>query len=110
MFGKGDIVSFGRPNGEKTEGVVIKVNGKSLLIETTEARGLQRVREAGKKWRVPNDPRFVAMVTPAAKVAPVAKRVDRPAQDINENAFAAEQDEAWWQRRNAALLARMFPR
>jgi hypothetical protein len=50
------------------------------------------------------------MVTPAAKVAPVAKRVDRPAQDINENAFAAEQDEAWWQRRNAALLARMFPR
>jgi hypothetical protein len=50
------------------------------------------------------------MVTPAAKVAPAAKRVDRnPAQDINENAFAAEQEEVW-QRRNAALLARMFPR
>jgi len=108
MFGKGDIVSFGRPNGEKTEGIVVKVNGKSLVVETTAARGLQRVREPGKKWRVPNDARFVAMVTPAAKVAPVAKRVDRPAQD--ENAFAAEQDEAWWQRRNAALLARMFPR
>ena len=105
MFAKGDVVSFGRPNGEKTEGVILKVNGKSLLIETTEARGVMRVREAGKKWRVPNDPRFVAMVTPASK------RVDRnPAQDINENAVDAEQNEAWWQQRNAALLARMFPR
>jgi hypothetical protein len=67
MFGKGDIVSFGRPNGEKTEGVVVKVNGKSLVVETTEARGLQRVREPGKKWRVPNDARFVSLVRSVAR-------------------------------------------
>ena len=59
---KGDVVVFGRPNGEKTEAVVLRVNAKSLLVETTEARGLQRVREAGKKWRVPNDPRFVTLL------------------------------------------------
>ena len=105
MFGKGDIVSFGRPNGEKTEGIVVKVNGKTLLIETTEARGLQRVREPGKKWRVPNDARFVAMVTPA-------KRVEGPkpslvTHDINGNAFAAEKGnrEMW-----DAWHARWFPR
>ena len=67
MFKKGDAVSFGRPNGEKTEAVVLRVNGKSLLVETTEARGLQRVREAGKKWRVPNDPRFVTLLPSAAR-------------------------------------------
>jgi hypothetical protein len=48
----GDRVSFGRANGEKTEGVVIKISLKSIGVETTEDRGVGRVREAGKKWRV----------------------------------------------------------
>ena len=60
MFKKGDTVIFGRPNGEKTQGRVVRVNAKSLIIETMEARGLQRVLEAGRKWRVPNHPMFVS--------------------------------------------------
>ena len=63
---KGDVVVFGRPNGEQTEAVVVKVNGKSVLVETIEARGTLRVREAGRKWRVPNDPRFVTVILSGA--------------------------------------------
>lgn len=63
---KGDVVVFGRPNGEQTEGVVLKVNGKTVVIETIEARGTFRVREAGRKWRVPNDPRFVTVILAGA--------------------------------------------
>lgn len=59
---KGDIVMFGRPNGEKTKATVLKVNGKSLLVETLEERGLQRVRGAGRKWRIPNNPMFFTVV------------------------------------------------
>ena len=107
MFGKGDVVSFGRPNGEKTEGIVVKVNGKTLLIETTEARGTLRVREAGKKWRVPNDSRFVTMVTPAAKRVEANRRSllshdihgnEFASQDINENAYAAEVEAQYYGR------------
>ena len=45
----GDRVLFGRPNGEKTVGVVTKINRKSLKVKTVEERkGL----EAGKVWTV----------------------------------------------------------
>ncbi len=57
----GDIVSFGRPNGEKTEGKVTKISSKSILIETTEERGYGRASEVGKKWRV--SPSFVTFVS-----------------------------------------------
>lgn len=63
---KGDVVVFGRPNGEKTEAVVIKVNRKTVVVETIEARGTLRPREAGRKWRVPNDPRFVTVTLAGA--------------------------------------------
>ena len=39
-FSQGDKVIFGRPNGEKTSGVVKKVNRKSLLVETEDTRGI----------------------------------------------------------------------
>jgi hypothetical protein len=64
---KGDVVVFGRPNGEKTEAIVVKVNRQTVLLETTEARGTLRVREAGRKWRVPNDPRFVTVIVSGAE-------------------------------------------
>jgi len=51
-FKVGDPVVFGRPNGEQTHGIVLKVNGKTLKIEQTEARGQERIRQAGAKWRV----------------------------------------------------------
>lgn len=42
----GAIVLFGRPNGEKTKGKVIKINSKSVIVEAIEKRG--RFAE----WRV----------------------------------------------------------
>jgi hypothetical protein len=51
-FNIGDEVIFGRPNGEKTRGRVIRVNAKSISVEQTETRGQSRIRKAGVKWRV----------------------------------------------------------
>lgn len=51
-FRVGDLVTFGRPNGEQTEGRIVRVNAASITIEQTEVRGVSRVREAGTKWRV----------------------------------------------------------
>lgn len=43
-------VSFGRETGEKTTGVVVKINGKKAKIRTDEARGKF---PAGAVWSVP---------------------------------------------------------
>jgi len=45
----GQAVSFGRPNGEKTLGVITKVNGKSVKVRQTEVRG---GRPVGTLWTV----------------------------------------------------------
>lgn len=68
-FRVGDFVTFGRPNGEKTEGKVVKVNAASVSIEQTEVRGQTRLREAGAKWRV--HPSLVSLVNNGT-AAPVA--------------------------------------
>jgi hypothetical protein len=75
-FRIGDLVEFGRPNGEKTEGKVVRVNAASITIEQTEQRGVSRIREAGAKWRVhPSLVKHVgASAAPAAPVAPKAAR------------------------------------
>lgn len=52
MFRVGQEVIFGRPNGEQTRGVVVKVNRKSLKIRQTEERGSQRIRSEGTIWLV----------------------------------------------------------
>lgn len=75
-FRIGDIVEFGRPNGEKTEGRVIRVNAASVTIEQTEARGVSRIREAGAKWRVhPSLVRLVGAASAAPAPAPAPKAV-----------------------------------
>ena len=80
-FRIGDLVEFGRPNGEKTEGRVVRVNAASVTIEQTEARGVSRVREAGAKWRV--HPSLVRLVSsPAASAAPVAPKATRSEADL----------------------------
>lgn len=73
-FRIGDLVTFGRPNGEQTEGRVLRVNAASVTIEQTEQRGVTRVREAGAKWRV--HPSLVRLVSNAGSTpaAPKAKR------------------------------------
>ena len=55
-------VSFGRPNGEKTVGLIVKVNPKKLKIEQTEIRGRQRTHSIGTVWTVPKDERFVQVL------------------------------------------------
>jgi len=52
-FVVGDVVSFGRPNGEQTLGKVMKVNRKSLKVKTLEDRGHGRGGSVGGMWRVP---------------------------------------------------------
>lgn len=48
----GQKVKFGRPNGEKTLGEVVKVNRTRAKIRQLEARGTKRVRAEGV-WNVP---------------------------------------------------------
>jgi len=71
-FRVGDLVTFGRPNGEQTEGRIVRVNAASITIEQTEARGQTRIREAGAKWRV--HPSLVRLVGNSDAPAPKAPR------------------------------------
>lgn len=52
-FKKGDRVLFGRDNGEKTLGEVIKVNRTKLKVRQLEARGTHRNYPVGTVWTVP---------------------------------------------------------
>lgn len=99
----GDVVLFGRPHGEKTRARVLRVSGKSALVETLEERGTTSVRGAGRKWRVPLDPGFLEVVEsgggdqPAAPSRrPAAPR--GPAQIIPPHTHIAESDGLDWDR------------
>lgn len=46
-------VFFGRPNGEKTLGTVIKVNRKKCKVRQEEQRGMYRDHPIGTVWTVP---------------------------------------------------------
>jgi hypothetical protein len=49
----GSQVVFGRPNGEKTRGEVVKINRKSVKVRQTEVRyGNGRTRNVGQIWNV----------------------------------------------------------
>lgn len=51
-FKVGDKVRFGRRNGEKTLGEVVKVNRKNLKVRTAETRGTKRTYSKGSVWNV----------------------------------------------------------
>ncbi len=55
-------VSFGRPNGEKTEGIITKINPKSLKVRTLESRGRAGRSVQGTVWKVPRDDRFTKVI------------------------------------------------
>lgn len=63
----GDKVVFGRKQGEKTRGTVIRVSRSSVTVRQDESRGSMRVYPVGTKWRV--DPRFVKKVSPKTSSA-----------------------------------------
>jgi len=79
---KGDTVTFGRPNGEKTIGTVVRVSAKSYTIAQLEERGTQRTRSVGTKWRVakslvrPANPVDLGRLASGTASAPAPKRSD----------------------------------
>jgi hypothetical protein len=74
-FKIGDKVLFGRPNGEKTLGVVEKVNAKFLKIRTLESRG---DKNAGVVWIV-----YLSLVEHAGdNQAPVIHQPSAPRSDF----------------------------
>lgn len=73
-------VSFGRPNGEKTIGIVKKVNTKTVKIEQTEIRGRQKIHAIGSIWNVGKSAKLITIIPddavfPATRPAP-SKRTD----------------------------------
>lgn len=51
-FTVGDKVYFGRKNGEKTLGEIVKVNRKTYKVRQLESRGMYRDHAVGTKWSV----------------------------------------------------------
>lgn len=49
---KGDKGYFGRRNGQKTYGEVVKVNRRSIKVKQLEARGCQKDHAVGTIWTV----------------------------------------------------------
>ena len=74
-------VYFGRREGEKTLGKIVKVNGKSVKVEQLESRGTLRDYKVGTIWRV-----ALSFVTPAdgaaVETTPAAPVVRRPEAEI----------------------------
>lgn len=63
----GKVVFFGRPEGEKTKGEIIKVNQRTVKIKQLEARG---TLQAGAVWNV--DKSMVYEVRSGVPVLPTA--------------------------------------
>jgi hypothetical protein len=49
----GLVVEFGRENGERTKGVIVKMNPKKAKIRIIESRGAGRGSHSGSVWGVP---------------------------------------------------------
>lgn len=49
----GMVVEFGRENGERTKGVIFKMNPKNAKIRSLESRGAGRGSQSGSIWVAP---------------------------------------------------------
>lgn len=83
---KGSKVRFGRPNGKKTVGAVIKVNQRSFQVQVTEAGGAYAV---GQKIRV--DKQLCADLGETVEV-PKQERKSRPRVTLGTKFFASVAD------------------
>jgi hypothetical protein len=61
----GDVVIFGRKQGEKTLGTVKKVNQKTIKVSQEESRGTMKAHEIGTVWKVPIEGGLVRHATEA---------------------------------------------
>lgn len=50
---EGMIVEFGRKTGERTKGIIVKMNPKKAKVKTIESRGSGRGGDVGSQWGVP---------------------------------------------------------
>ena len=66
-------VVFGRPNGEKTVGEVVKVHPTKCKVKTLEERGGGRGSKAGAVWNIP-----YSLMAPADSTAPQNDPADLP--------------------------------
>jgi len=71
----GQKVYFGRPNGQKTLGEVVKVNRAKLKIKQLESRGHYRNYSVGTIWTVP--PSLCTSAAANERPAHVTKRPER---------------------------------
>lgn len=73
----GQRIYFGRRNGEKTLGEIVKVNRKTVKVKQVESRGTRRDYKVGSLWTVP-----VGLCTAADKGRPARvpekRRAKRP--------------------------------
>jgi hypothetical protein len=76
----GQSVIFGRPNGEQTLGVIVKINAKSIKVAQTENRGNH---PAGTVWTVA--PALVRTANGTASATPeVTKPTAKPASVLED--------------------------
>jgi len=84
----GMIVEFGRETGERTKGIIVKMNPKRAQVRSLEGRGLGRGSQAGSQWSVP----YSMMVTVNDAVTETSVVMQSFAQPQNPafKAFAQE--------------------
>lgn len=80
----GEQVYFGRSQGEKTLGTVVKINPSKLKVRQDESRGTMRTYAVGTIWTVPPSlcSKVGASAVVAAPAAPVAPKAKRPDAEI----------------------------
>jgi len=79
----GDKVYFGRRQGERTLGEIVKVNPKRLKVRQLESRGTMRAYAVGTVWTVPPSLCTPAEEGSAARPLPAApSRPKRPDAEI----------------------------
>ena len=78
-------VYFGRSNGVKTLGQVVKLNPTKAKVQTLEARGTGRGSRVGEEWGVP-----YSMLTQAAGTATTAEAPAPQVEKLEYNPFAGE--------------------
>ena len=86
----GQHVYFGRKQGAKTLGVIVKLNDKKAKVKTLEQRGNGRGSTAGVPWSVPYSMMFPAPTAGAAVKAEGHKLL--PGEKLAYSPFQPQED------------------
>ena len=103
-FQIGQQVMFGRPNGEKTLGEVVKINRKTIKVKQLETRGQKRIRTAGTIWTVH---KTLATPVTGGVAQPAPKRTEREImEDINWTFGRLSPENLFWDGERSVSQAR----